>query len=391
MKNLKVIIYSPYCILRPTTNRIFDMRMSDALAGKGAEISLVYPYTYMKENIRKKDIASCYGLEHKFKTRLLPTVLFENSSKWMRFMQMMLAYSFHSMIMFFENIFSGKKYVFFSRDAKSLIPPLLFKKYLPFLCKWKVVFMAAEVKNNRTYRWVLNNSDGVFAGVTSTKEAIKKIAKVDESRFLLSLAPVPVYKNDVSKTEARNRIGIADSEKLVVYTGKLGLDVQEVLYILDAAALLKEYVFLFTGGRESVVRKVKTYCQERHISNVMFTGFMDDSTLIRNYQLAADVLVSYYTSRDHMVEFNYPQKINEYLSTGNPVITPNFPATQDVLNETNVFFVKEDSPQHLAQGIRKLMEDRILARMLAEQAKKDSEKLSFESRATEIIRFISQL
>lgn len=387
-ENYRIVVLSPYCLLRPTTNRIFDMRMCDGFAGHGQQVEIVYPYTYLKENIKAAAIPASYGLQHQVKTRMLWTPLREYSSKAWRFVTMFIAFSWHAFLLFIRSLFPGKPVLIFSRDAKSLLPYLLFRKIFRPFCSWTLVFMAAEVKRNTLFKLVAKEADIIFAGVSSIQKALQEVVKLPDDKFILAYAPVPVFRNDVEKAEARKRIAYTGSESLVVYTGKLGLDVMEVRMILEAAALVPEVKFLFTGGRASVIEKIKSYCQERNLENILLTGFFDDSTRVRNYQLAADVLISYYTSKDHMVEFNYPQKINEYLSTGNPVITPDFSATRDVLNENNVFFVEPDNPPALAKGIRQLLADPALMKKLGQQAKADSVKLSFESRTSELLDFI---
>lgn len=385
---LNIVVFSPYCLLRPTTNRIFDMRLCDALAGYQEKVTIVYPYTYMKDNICRSDIAAYYGVENEVKLRMLATPLRENSGKWLRFISLLTGFKLSTLSHGFRNIFKGEQLVFISRDAKSLLPALVIRKILGPFCSWKIFFMAAEVKQSAIYKFVVRNSDGILAGVTTTKEAIRKIIPLTEEKFLLSLAPVPIYRNDPDKAEARKRIAYPENKPLVVYTGKLGLDVQEVKYILQTAGLLPEYRFLFTGGRKSVVEAIREFCLKENIENVILTGFFEDSRKIRDFQIAADVLVSYYTSSDHMIEFNYPQKINEYMSTHNPVVTPDFPATSDVLNDRNVLFVEPDNIQSLAAGIKKLVDDKALAKRLAEQAFLDVQDLSFAKRAEEFIRFI---
>lgn len=390
-KPLSVYVFSPYCLLRPTTNRIFDMRMCDSLAVNGAKVEIVYPYTYMKENIRRSEIPKSYGLRSNFKTRMQYTWLLENSSSFYRFVVMMTAFTFSAFRIAFARLFAKNDAVILSRDAKSLIPAILIRKLTGNFLKTKIVFVAAEVKDKPIYKWVVKNSDGVFAGVTTTRNAIMKIVPLPKEKFMLSLAPVPVYSNDCSRTEARVKIGYTDTSPLIVYTGKLGLDVLELTFILKAAKLLPNYKFLFTGGRESAVQKVKEYCKEIGVENAIFTGFFNDSTAVRNYQLAGDVLVSYYTSNDHLIEFNYPQKINEYMSTGNPIITPDFPATQDVLTNKNVFFVQPDNENELAKGINYLIENPSVGTALAAQAKEDIKALTFDSKTKELLRWVRGL
>ena len=388
---LSVYVFSPFCLLRPTTNRIFDMRMCDSMATNNAKVIIVYPHTYMKENIHRKEIPVCYGLKNNFKTRMQYTWLLENSPSWYRFIIMMSAFTISTIRIAIERLFAKDEAIILSRDAKSLIPAIIIRKLTGRLLKTKIIFVAAEVKDKPIYKWVVKNSDGVFAGVATTREAIKRIVSLPKEKFILSLAPVPVYANDSSKEQARKNIGYNYDSPLIVYTGKLGLDVLELKYILKAAKLLPSYKFLFTGGRESAVHQVKMYCKELGVENAIFTGFFNDSTVVRNYQLAGDVLVSYYTSNDHLIEFNYPQKINEYMSTGNPVITPDFPATRDVLNSKNVFFVAPDNETALANGIKFLIENPQVGAQLASQAKEDIKALTFDSKTKELLSWAKKL
>ena len=390
-KGLAVYVYSPFCLLRPTTNRIFDMRLCDSLAGNQTNVTIIYPYTYMKDNISQKEIPASYGVKNNVTTRMLLTPLKEHTPKLYRFVMMMSGFTFATIRIAIERIFSSREAVIMSRDAKSLIPAILLRKLAGRLLKLKIVFLAAEVKDKPIYKWVVRNSDGVFAGVSTTRDAIMKVAKVPKEKFMLSLAPVPVYTNDCTKHEAKIKIGYTENKPLIVYTGKLGIEVLELRYILKAAKLLPDYNFLFTGGRKSAVDTVKNYCKELGVSNAIFTGFFNDSTVVRNYQLAGDVLLSYYTSHDHMVEFNYPQKINEYMSTGNPIVTPDFPATQDVLNSKNVYFVAPDNEKELANGIKFLIEHPEVGAKLATQALEDIKGLTFDSKTKELLEFIGKL
>ncbi|MEO8085346.1 MAG: glycosyltransferase family 4 protein [Bacteroidota bacterium] len=394
MKNsedVDIYLFSPFCLLRPTTNRIFDMRLCDAFAGEHVDVTIIYPFTYMKENILKSEIPKSYGVRNVVKTRILLTPLREHSSRLWFMLVLVTGFSFSAFRIFVSKIFSRKETVIFSRDAKLLLSALLLKNIFGKLLKVKVIYICSEVKNSMLFRFVIRNADGIMAGVTATKNAIQEIVPVPPEKFILALAPIPAYDNDCPKEEARRIIKYDNPKPLVVYTGKISPGLNELIYILAAAADLPEYQFLATGGKQSNVEHYRRYCEERNIGNVAFTGFFNDSTYVRYYQLAADVLVSYYNDKDHFVEYNYPQKLNEYLSTRNPIVTPDFPATQDIINETNVYFVDPDNPKALAAGIKKLIEDKELARKISDQAFLDSKKITFKGKVQEILRFTGSL
>jgi glycosyltransferase involved in cell wall biosynthesis len=389
MKN--IYYFSPYCLLRPTTNRIYDMRLCDGFSGHGKSVTIIHPFTYMKDNVSPKELPRVYGLHHEVKVRMMLTPLTEHAFKSWRFFSLLLFSALATIRIFVSVAFSRKAALIISRDAKSLLPAIIFHKTFRKIVPIKIIYIAAEVKSNPIFKFVVQHVDGVIAGVSATRDAINKIVPLPPQKYILSLAPVPEPKVKCSKAEARKEIGYAEGKPLIVYTGKLGMDVNELLYIFEAARLLSDYEFLFTGGRPSAVESVKKYCESKGVRNVRFTGFMNDSTYVRYYQLAADVLVSYYTAKDHPVEFNYPQKVNEYLTTGNPVVTPDFPATRDVLNKNNVIFVQPDNPADLARGIKLAVQDKELVERITRQASMDIRELSFDHRTAAFIRFAETL
>ena len=178
-------------------------------------------------------------------------------------------------------------------------------------------------------------------------------------------------------------------EKLIVYTGKLAKEYnQELEYILNAAKRLPDMQFVFTGGKPLAVEYWKERCKELQITNTTFTGYIHNYQEIKYYQFAADVLVSYYTKQGHDVNYNFPNKICEYMLTGNPIITPNYPATQDILNEHNCYFVMPENEDELAKKIKMAIEDVEKSTNIAKQARLDVKKNTFKIRVSNIIDFL---
>lgn len=387
----RIYFFSPFCLLRNTTNRIFDMRMCDAFAGHGLKVTVVYPYVYMPENLKERELFAAYGMENKFNLRIQYTLLREKSSKYWFTINYWIYFAVSFIRILIENIGQLNNVVIVSREVVVIIPALILKKILGPLCPVVIVPHLDEVKPYKYKRWAYRNVSGMLPVVSSIRDAMIRQEKLPMEKFCVMFAPVADFKKDCSKEEARQRINYHSQKPLVVYTGKVGKGVSELSYIIESAALLPEYQFMFTGGKKEVVDYFNDLCSTRGFPNVLFTGFFEDSTFVRNYQLAADVLVSYYNTRDHMVEFNFPQKLQEYISTGNPVVTPDFEATRDVINESNAFFVKPDNPKSLADGIRKAIENKELAAQKAKAAKEVSRTVTFNYQTKRFIDFFKFL
>jgi glycosyltransferase involved in cell wall biosynthesis len=199
---------------------------------------------------------------------------------------------------------------------------------------------------------------------------------------MISLNPISEkqVRDRVSREEARRRLALGVDGPLVAYTGKLFIGQQEAEWILEAARRLPDCVFLFTGGRPNVVAHYREWCRRAGLERVRFTGFIDDYTRIADYQQAADVLVSYYSPREHDVRYNLPNKMCEYMLTGNVIVTSDFPAVRDVLNEGNAIFVAPEDPEALAVGIRWAIENRDAAGRLAARASVDVAAMTFAKR-----------
>ncbi|MCX6291613.1 MAG: glycosyltransferase [Bacteroidetes bacterium] len=388
---MKYFFISPFCLLRPTTNRIFDVRFCDLLAGTGADVTLIHPYYYMKENLEEKEVAASYGINHDLKFRMLKTPLNNDSARWWQVTMLLISFFFSSVKIIFENHGKTRDVCVITRDNKSALPLMLIKKILGRFCRVKIVNTVHEVKGGKLNRWMYRNYDGILVTTPSAKTKLVQKYFVAESRIDRLVAPVSAANYSCSKTEARRKINFDGAKPLAVYTGKLGKGIKELDYILDAAELLPQYNFILTGGKEEAVVYFKELCRNRKIANVSFPGFLNDSTFISYYQLAADVLISYYTKADHIVEYNFPQKLVEYMFSHNPIVTPDFPATHDLINSSNAVMVEPDNPVSLAAGIKQAVENTGMSKKLAEKAFDDVQQFSFEKRAEHLVHFLTGL
>ncbi len=306
----RIYFFTPFCLLRNTTNRIFDMRMAAAFAAAGCRLTMVFPYVHMKENLPLKGLHARYGVPAGFALRMLPTPLRERFPARLQGVVILAACWAATAWILLKNAGRLRGTVFVARDINCVLPALFLRSI--FGRKWpvRIVPQLHELKDSPLKRFAYRMSSGLMVNVPAARDDVIRSYGVPAERILVMNAPmVDFSKTDCSKAEARHRIGYGDDRPLVVYTGKISARAHELLYILDAAALLPGYRFLFTGGKEDNLRALRMQAEKRGLDNILFSGFLDTAGKVRLYQLAADVLVSYYTPKDHRVEYNYPQKI----------------------------------------------------------------------------------
>ena len=90
----------------------------------------------------------------------------------------------------------------------------------------------------------------------------------------------------------------------------------------------------------------------------------------------------------HYAYYMSPLKMFEYMAAKRPIIASDLPSVCEVLNKENAILVKPDNPESLAQGIKKILEDKELANKMSYQAFSDVENYTWHKRVENILNFI---
>jgi glycosyltransferase involved in cell wall biosynthesis len=390
----KIYYFSQFDVLRPTTNRVSDMRLCEGFVENGCDIELIVPYVYRHYNIARSGIFASYGIENAFEINTMPTPFWEGMAKWLNVPIWAIVVALVYLKILLHERERWEDICVVSRDVNSLLPVLWINKALLQKRRTRVVFWAHEVKTgNKRYAYTYRNVDAIMGTNSAIIEDIQKSVGISRDRMVVTLNPVSTRqtKLKLDKQEVRKKLQLEEGRPVVVYTGKLGPGVKEIGYILEAATRLPEYTFLFTGGKPSAVQYYKRYCRGRGIENAMFTGFLDNYPDVFQYQVAADVLVSYYTHQDHLIDYNYPQKITEYMLSGNPLVTPDYRATRDILGADTAIFVEPENVSSLTAGIRRAIEDRLTGERMGSKARAVAQAITFKNRTAILLDFFRSL
>jgi D-inositol-3-phosphate glycosyltransferase len=168
------------------------------------------------------------------------------------------------------------------------------------------------------------------------------------------------------KRASRARLGLSGEGPVVLYVGRFD-PVKGVDRLLAATALLRREipvrVILVGGGEENTPenRALHAICSNLSIEDcVAFAGRKTHDAL-PDYYRAADVLVlpSYYES--------FGLVVLEALACGTPVVAMRVGVVEDIVrNGVNGWAVSENSPEALAEGIRRALDPNIAPKATAE-------------------------
>lgn len=381
----RIVYFSPYDLLRPRTNQVSDVRFCEAFAENDVEVLLVVPQIDRPDNLSKTGILEKYDVKQSFPVHYLnkhyPN---ENLSK-----KNYLYLSFLC-LQALRHHFTDKDPVFIiSRSEILLLFTLLYKK-LFFKKNWKVVPWLHELKTGFLHRWVYKNASCILATNSSIAKDLRLLIGKPDLPCGISLNPISEAQKQekISKEQARIHINYQDKKPLIVYTGKLYIGQPEIAYLIEAAAALPHYHFIFTGGKPEVLEHYQMLFEQRNIRNISLTGYLADYSQIKYYQRAADLLLSYYTAKEHDVRYNFPNKICEYMLSGNPVLTPFFPATADILSEENAFEVKPDDAKALQTGIESVFSKPEEMQRRAKNALQLVHQLTYKNKAAALLKVL---
>jgi len=385
---VKIYYLSIFDVLRARTNQIADMRMCEGFSQAGCEVEMITPYVYRHDNLPRDRVFEVYGIRTPFRLRMLPTPFVDDMPAWVVLPVMLVLMALTCLRIWFTNRGRLSGVVIMSQTTDLLIPALLLRK-LPGMTGPLIVGWCHDISFRKRYEWVYRRVDALIATNSAITGDLSGQLGIPPERMAISLNPISEAQlaDRVDRATARSRLGLELAEPLVVYTGKLFVGQREAEYILEAARRLPGYRFLLTGGKAETVAHYREFCRRERINNVVFVGFLHDYRQVHYYQAAADVLVSYYTTDQHLTRYQLPNKTCEYMLAANPIVTTDFPATRDVLNSENVIYVDAENPEALAAGIRRAIEDPDLARRVSSRALQDVRKLTYRQRAASIAAF----
>ncbi len=368
---MKIIYFANARLPTEKAHGIQIMKMSEAFADLGHDFELVVP---ARRNFMKEDLFDYYGVKRNFKIRkifCLDTISFG----LIGFLIQWFSFCLSAMVLFFYR----RANVFLGRDYLVLTALSFFGKNVCWEShtgQWNfIVSLYAKKLNNKMI--VISHGLKNFYISKGVKGENVFVAQdgVDLAQFQI----------DLSKDQARKKFDFLENNKIVMYTGALGLW-KGVATLLEASKMFKSEVQLVVlGGREREIEKLKI-----DYPKVVFLGSKPYKD-IPIYQKMADVFVLPNTGKDKIsVYFTSPLKLFSYLASGAPSVVSDLPSIREVVSEKEVVFFKPDDPKSLAEGVHKLIYDQELSDRLSKNSMERVKEYTWAKRAYSILRFIHE-
>ncbi len=388
-----LMYFTPRDVLVPRVDRQCIMRFCEAMAARGLEVEVVSLDVRLdyEEPTRSRDLFDVYGLRTRFTVAVLPNWTRQSGAERINPLLRLVAYS----------AYVSRKLLARKSALSSDHTILYFKNYLlglPFLLVRKLlgrrIVLLFEIHvppTRRLSRALLRHMDGVIPVSRILARELEEELGIEPTRILVAHQGVnlqAVEEVRQGKEEARIRLGLSSDKRLAVYTGKVHDWSGEIELLLRCAARLPADVeMVIVGGREDHVARLRERARREGIHNVRFTGFVAPADVF-HYQMAADVLVTYYPSDLPINKYRAsPGKLFEYMASGRPIVTADYPALREVLSPGAALFVDKDDPRKLAEGVERILADDALGERLARQAYQDVQEYTWEKRAERVHDF----
>ena len=196
--------------------------------------------------------------------------------------------------------------------------------------------------------------------------------------------------------QLREQMRIPPGSTLVGYVGRFVTMEQEkgINDLLESMRYLPDYngsIFMaFIGGPLNNVPDYYKRIEELQLDRNRFQ-FHDlvPVSEVPAYLAACDIVAMPFPWTPHYAYHMSPLKMFEYMAAEKPILATQLPSVMEVLVDgKNAVLVEPDNPKALAQGIRRIMEDKEFSRRISAQARQDVLAYTWEERAQKIVCFI---
>ena len=377
MMNISYITHTD--IPSKRANSLQSMKMCQALAQNGHDVLLI-----ARQGAKKNDftnIASFYDLATSFPTKLLTPYHPPLGNRMSNFVA---------------------RYQFLWQAAQAVKeqkPDVIFTRFLP-IAAWATrqgiptIWEAHAIDGNQTEQTLLRvmsvgkQSKRVVAITEALKRDLTDTYPKSFEQLEMIVAPdgvdLPAFSNLPSKTAARQKFGLPESEVVAGFVGQFypgkGAD-----FILQIAETAPDICFLLVGGAPKDQARLQQIIRQKKLSNIQLRDFVPQED-VPSYLRACDALLLplqpkvLILGKKDIARWTSPLKMFEYMAAERPILATDMPILKEVLDEDNSLLCPVEPPAW-ANSLRQCRQNQALGQRLAAQAAQDVKQYSWQNRA----------
>ena len=346
------------------------MQMCRTFANSKFDVELVIPKRF---NYIKTDPFQYYGIKRSFEIKKLPCLDLIVLDKYIGHLGLWVESFTYFIFLFFYLLFKNPSLIY-TRNV--LLLPLTFLK--------KNVFFEAHTfpRNYSLYSPFFKRLKGIVVITQKLKDLFVQKG-ISPDKILVASDGVDLEKFNIKETkeECRKKLNLPLDKKIVLYTGHL-YQWKGVQTLVAASEYLPANVEVyFVGGTTKDIRDFRLQTLNLKLKIVGHKPYSEIPCWLR----ASDVLVLPNSAKEEISKsWTSPLKLFEYMAAKKPIISSDLPSLREVLNKGNAILVKPDSPEELAEGIKKALENPGLANKISEQAFLDVKQYTWDNRVKKI-------
>ncbi|MCL4877557.1 MAG: glycosyltransferase family 4 protein [Anaerolineae bacterium] len=355
-------------------------QMCEAFALAGEEVKLVVPRRF---STMETNLWQYYGVRENFKMITLPCLDFIAF-----FPESKLAFLFQTFTFLLALLvwLPFQKYsLLFSRDVFLVAPLTLWVPRRKLI--YEVHSKARSRRLKRIQDWTLRRV-GLVVSLTGTMA--EQLKQTGISSIIVAHDGIRPENFPLFSSEIRQELGIPSEAFVACYAGRLhtmgmskGLEV-----FIEAAAQVKNIVFLLVGGPDNHVEQLRQRWQQMGMPPEDFFAVGTVPPIeVPKYLAAADVCLITSPQNEFFSNETSPMKLFEYMMAGRAILASDLPSTREVVQHgESAYLVPPSDVEALREALKLLRESPDLRQQLGHKAAQEVLNYTWLKRAESILK-----
>ena len=370
--------------LRMPTEKAHGLQIANTLQALAREGESVELWVTKRKNPITEDVFKYYGLDERFPVRYLPVI------PAIRLTSLLGAVAYWLEAVLFLATLCVKRLdttaIYYTRNAE--VAWLFARRGAT------VIFEAHSWPASHTavFRYFLGDVKKIVANSEGTAHAYESVGftNVEVVRNGVDLER---FRSAPSKEDARRELLLPMEKQIVMYVGSFARW-KGVATLYGAWKKIREEfpnaILVMVGGTKEQLLQFPECAGVQNDESVIVKAH-EPSELIPAYLSAADVLVlPNEPVSEESIRYTSPIKLFEYMASGRPIVASDLPSIREILSEEIAVFVQPDNKEDLARGIAIALKDSVLGEKLASKAREKVAQWTWQKRAENLRKIISQ-